>query len=59
MAEAAKCAHPGCDCTVLPKSPFGKYCSEHCKDAHDMTELRCGCQHAACQGAGTGAHVVS
>jgi len=43
-----KCAHPGCSCSVPDKGPFGKYCSEHCKDAGDMTELRCGCHHAGC-----------
>ncbi|MEO7191871.1 MAG: hypothetical protein ABI051_12520 [Vicinamibacterales bacterium] len=49
MADSAKCAHPACDCTVSGKGPFGKFCSEHCKDAHGITELRCGCQHVECR----------
>jgi hypothetical protein len=43
-----KCAHPACNCTVQENSPYGKYCSEHCKDAGQITELRCGCRHAGC-----------
>jgi hypothetical protein len=43
-----KCAHPACNCTVTEKSEFGKYCSEHCKEAGKITELRCGCHHAGC-----------
>ncbi|HEY3884421.1 MAG TPA: hypothetical protein VGL62_04395, partial [Vicinamibacterales bacterium] len=45
----AKCAHPACNCTIQEKGPFGKYCSEHCKKAGNITELRCGCQHADCR----------
>jgi hypothetical protein len=48
MAEPAKCAHPFCDCTVPPKGRFGKYCSEHCKGAHNLTVLRCECHHPEC-----------
>jgi hypothetical protein len=48
MAEN-KCAHEGCSCTVDGKGPFGKYCSEHCKGAARITELRCGCQHTECR----------
>src|SRR5262245_15098309 len=40
---------PACNCTIDPKGPFGKYCSEHCKQAGDKTELRCDCQHAPCR----------
>jgi len=43
-----KCAHPACNCNVEANSPYGKYCSEHCKDAAQITELRCGCRHAGC-----------
>jgi hypothetical protein len=43
-----KCAHAACICTVPEKGPFGKYCSEHCKEAAKITELRCGCQHTGC-----------
>jgi hypothetical protein len=44
----AKCAHPACNCTVAEKGEFGKYCSEHCKEAKQITELRCGCRHPGC-----------
>jgi hypothetical protein len=50
MANLAKCAHPACECKVPPDSRYGKYCSEHCKEAGQMTQLRCGCQHPECQG---------
>jgi hypothetical protein len=33
---------------VAPNGPFGKYCSEHCKEAAGITELRCTCHHAGC-----------
>jgi hypothetical protein len=49
MAVPAKCAHPSCDCMVAPKGAYGKYCSEHCRDAGQITELRCNCQHAECR----------
>jgi hypothetical protein len=49
MAEPAPCAHPGCSCTVPSNSQYGKYCSEHCKEARGMTELRCGCNHPGCR----------
>ncbi len=49
MSDPRQCAHPGCVCTVTPNGEFGKYCSEHCKDARAMTELRCGCNHPACR----------
>jgi len=49
MAKSQQCAHPGCSCTVEASSEFGKYCSEHCKDAKGMTELRCGCNHPGCR----------
>ena len=42
----AKCAHPGCNC---PPSPDSKYCSEYCQRAGGVIELRCGCQHKACE----------
>jgi hypothetical protein len=49
MADANKCAHPACECLVEKAGPFGKYCSDHCKEAAKITELRCTCQHAACR----------
>jgi len=51
MIEAIKCAHPGCACMV-PKdgSPYGKYCSEHCREAGDeIVEVHCDCKHLACE----------
>jgi hypothetical protein len=43
-----KCAHPACSCTVQEHGEFGKYCSEHCKKAGNIVELRCGCHHQGC-----------
>jgi len=49
MAETAKCAHPACECLVEKGGPHGKYCSEHCKEKGQTTELRCECRHPACR----------
>ena len=49
MTYPAKCAHPACLCMVTKASEFGKYCSEHCKEAAGETELRCDCQHPLCR----------
>ena len=49
MTQPQPCAHPGCSCSVPANGEFGKYCSEHCKKAAGMTELRCGCHHADCK----------
>ena len=49
MPQPQQCAHPGCSCIVVPNGEFGKYCSEHCKEAKGLTELRCGCNHPACR----------
>jgi hypothetical protein len=46
---STKCAHEGCNCQVPPHGQYGKYCSEHCKDAAGMTQLRCGCPHPECR----------
>lgn len=43
-----KCAHPSCTCTVQNGSPFGKYCSEYCQKAGNITELHCNCKHTGC-----------
>ena len=48
----AKCAHAACECLVSPNGPSGKYCSEECRRAGHMTELRCNCQHVECREAG-------
>jgi hypothetical protein len=49
MLDAKKCGHPSCQCMVPKDGPHGKYCSEHCKESGDRTELRCDCQHPACR----------
>jgi len=44
-----KCAHPGCKCSVPSEGgKYGKYCSEHCREAKDTAEIRCDCKHPAC-----------
>lgn len=44
--ETKKCAHPACNC----QAPEGEdYCSEFCKDAGDMTEISCNCEHPECK----------
>ena len=48
MADA-KCAHEPCNCKIHGNTGFGKYCSEHCKGAAGMTELRCTCPHPECR----------
>ena len=49
VMETNKCAHPACNCIVPKGSQFGKYCSEHCKEAGDITELHCDCKHPGCR----------
>jgi hypothetical protein len=34
---------------VKADGPFGKYCSEHCRDNAELTELRCDCGHPECK----------
>ena len=46
MADAKKCAHPNCSCTVVE----GKYCSQVCEDSMGTTDLSCDCPHAGCKG---------
>ena len=44
-----KCAHPACKCVVPSEGgQYGKYCSEHCREAKDTAEIRCDCKHPAC-----------
>lgn len=47
MAQV-KCAHTGCNCDIPKEEPYGKYCSEHCREAADTVELTCDCKHPAC-----------
>ena len=47
--EATKCAHPACHCMVPKGAEFGKYCSEHCREAADSTEIHCDCKHIGCE----------
>ena len=44
--ETKKCAHPSCSCSVADND---KYCSEYCKDAKDIMEIGCGCEHQGCR----------
>jgi hypothetical protein len=44
MTDPVKCAHPACTCLVPKNAPHGKHCSEHCKEAAEMSELACECQ---------------
>ena len=46
MADAKKCAHPNCSCTVTE----GKYCSQICEDSAGTTDLGCDCPHPGCRG---------
>ena len=49
MAKTAeKCAHESCVCLVPEDGKFGAYCSAHCQDAKDLSELRCECGHPGC-----------
>jgi hypothetical protein len=48
MADPKKCAHQACACQVT-NDEFGDYCSPHCQEAGELTELRCECGHPACQ----------
>ena len=48
MSDQKKCEHPACKCMVT-SDEFGDYCSRHCQDAGEMTELRCECGHSACK----------
>ena len=48
MNDTQKCAHPACTCTVTKGGPWGKYCSEYCKEKAQQTELRCECRHPGC-----------
>ena len=45
MADTKKCAHPQCKCLVTDGGQWGNYCSEHCREAGDETELMCDCKH--------------
>jgi hypothetical protein len=49
MTDPQKCAHPACTCRVPADGPFGKFCSEHCQEAKDLTELKCDCKHPGCR----------
>ena len=48
MGPAEKCAHVACECLVEKGQRFGKFCSEHCKEAAHLTDLRCHCMHPEC-----------
>jgi len=48
MTTTNKCAHPACKCTVTSGGAYGKYCSEHCQEAKDVSEIHCDCKHPDC-----------
>lgn len=48
MKDINKCAHPACKCLVPDNSAYGKYCSQHCQTAAQVTELKCDCGHPGC-----------
>jgi hypothetical protein len=52
MAGTKRCAHEACMCMVGENSQFGAYCSSHCQDAKDLTQLKCECGHAGCMSDG-------
>ena len=43
--EDNKCEHESCNCRVTGDDD---YCSEYCRDAGDITEIACVCEHAGC-----------
>ena len=49
MSDVEKCAHPMCKCTVSTEGRYGKFCSEHCQEAKQITEVKCDCKHPSCQ----------
>jgi hypothetical protein len=46
MADAKKCAHPNCSCSVGEKQ---KYCSAYCEAAKGTETIACECGHPNCQ----------
>ena len=51
MSDKTKCAHKPCTCSIKEAGQYGKYCSEHCKEAADaVTEVFCDCHHPGCRG---------
>ena len=39
------CAHGSCKCRVAEE---GEFCSEYCREAREINELGCGCEHTRC-----------
>ena len=54
MAKSEKCKHQSCVCMVQEGGEFGDYCSAHCQEAKDLTELKCDCGHPGCRVAAQG-----
>jgi len=48
MTTPTKCAHPACDCFVDKHGPFGKFCSDHCREAGTFSALSCHSHHEGC-----------
>jgi hypothetical protein len=53
MDKQSKCAHQSCVCLVSENGEFGGYCSAHCRDAKNLSELRCECGHTGCAATST------
>jgi hypothetical protein len=49
MNDPKDCAHQACRCRVAEDGEYGKYCSAHCEEAGDLTELHCECGHLSCE----------
>jgi len=47
MAETkiARCAHPGCNCSIAKGS---KYCSDYCESSGSRVSISCNCGHSEC-----------
>jgi hypothetical protein len=50
VVELEKCAHDSCVCPIAEDRPYGDYCSQHCEEAAELTELKCECGHPECMG---------
>lgn len=44
--ETRHCAQTSCKCEV--RGEEDRYCGEYCREARDITEIGCGCEHPPC-----------
>ncbi len=47
MDKVKKCKHAACNCVPADGKPF---CGDVCKNAKNVTELMCQCNHPECKG---------